>query len=546
MKLFNKIKQTHRKVLLALLSLLLLVGVPTVVGLVKAEFYPDRTPFDYNKPCNPNDGDIYDRCGSLTGPVFNSFIHTPSYGDERAFVDARRSDQTAAGSFKNVLPDVTQGSKEIVVRMYVHNNANQSTNASGLGVAKNTKVRVDLPSAESQTLRARGYISADNASPQLVEDTVDFVDSQKFKVEYVPGSATLYNNGAFQGGKTLSDNIVTSGAPIGDDALDGKVPGCFEHEAVVQIKLKVVVPEQPKIEFKKEVRKKGETAWHENVNVKPGDQVEWLLTTKVVSGGVQNNIVVRDQGVPSMDLVHDSVKWIDGAQGTVKQDDAPLFSSGINFGNYTTNGGFYVMFASTAKGDFEGCEARVRNLAFVKSTQTPNEIEDSADVVITKENCQPSQPKYSCDLLKATKVSGLQYRYEVNYTAENGAQIKSFSYDFGDQTGPMVTDKNVVEHTYAQPGDYPAKVTLTFTVDGQDKVVTSDKCATVINTEKPMCTVPGKEHLPPDSPECRETPPGTPPSEIPDTGAGDLVGLFVATTVAGSLAYKMVWARRLQ
>lgn len=556
MKLFSKIKKTPRKVLVALFSLLLLVGIPAVVSLVRAEFYPNRTPFDYSKPCNPNDGDIYDRCGSLTGPVFNSFINTPSYGDERAFVDARRSDQTAAGSFKNVLPSVTEGSKEIVVRMYVHNNANQSTNASGLGVAKNTKVRVDLPSAEGQSLRARGYISADNATPGLVEDTVDFVDSKKFKVEYVPGSATLYNNQAFSNGTQLSDSIVTTGAPIGDNALDGNLPGCFEYEAVIQVKLKVVVPEEPKIDFKKQVRKKGDSEWKEVVNVKPGEKVEWLLTTKVVSGGVQNNVTVRDRGVPNNTLESGSVKWIDASQGTVVQGDRPLFDGGINFGNYTTNGGFYVMFTTTANGDFKECEARVRNFGYVKTTQTPMEIEDYADVIITKENCKPDveQPEYSCDLLKVTKLSNLQYRYAVEFTAKNGAVLKSYTYNFGDNSQPLLTTQNPVEHTYAQPGDYAAKVTLTFTVDGQDKVVDSNACATIIKTEKPEnCPIPGKEHLPKNSPECVENPPCEEVAgkvcegkTIPDTGAGSMLGIFAATTAAGTIAYRLILARRFQ
>lgn len=548
-KLFSKIRKTPKKLLLAIISVLVLVGVPGAVHLVRAEFYPNRTPFDYNKPCNPNDGDKYDRCGSLTGPVFNSFINTPSYGDERAFVDARRSDQTASGSFKNVLPNVTEGSKEVVIRMYVHNNANQSTNASGLGVARNTKVRVALPTAEGDTLRARGYISADNASPKLVEDTVDLLGNEKFKVAYVPGSATLHNNTAFANGVKLSDSIVTSGAPIGDDALDGNLPGCFEYEAIVQIRVKIVVPEKPDLDFEKEVRKQGSEDWKKEIRVKPGEKIEWLLSTAVTKG-TQNNIVVRDQGVPNNDLVSGSVKWIDSLQGTVGQDDEPLFSSGINFGNYAAPGNFYVMFTTTANGDFEGCEARVRNLGFVKSDQMPQEKEDYADVIITKENCKPKEPKYSCDLLTATKINNLQYRFAVDYTAENGATLKSYSYDFGDGTDSLMTDQNPVEHTYAEPGDYVAKVTLTFDVNGEEKVVSSEDCMTVIKTDKPdeNCPIPGKEHLPKDSPLCKEEPevPGQPggPTVLPDTGVGDIIGVFIATTIAGAVAYQVVWARR--
>lgn len=556
MKLFNKIRNNFRrlpqKTFLSVLTLGILVGVPAVI--VFAEYYPARTPFDYNKPCNSEDNDKNDRCGSLTGPVFNSFINTPSYGDERAFLDARRSDQTTGDVYKNVLNDVTDGSKEVVVRMYIHNNANQSTNASGLGVARNTRARIALPTGTSQSLRARGYISADNATPKLVEDTVDLVGKEDFNVSYINGSARLYDNDNFKNGAVVSDSIVSdSGALIGSDALDGNMKGCFEYEAVVEIKLKVTPKANPNVKLIKEVRKKGEKEWKKEVQAKPGEQVEWLLTTDNTGQAVLNDVVVRDVLPPHVKLVSGSVKWIDAVQNAT-QGDKPLFDGGINVGNYAPGGGFYVMFTTDVLGDFTPCEVRIRNVGYVRTKQTP-EVQDDADVIINRENCVPEEPIYRCDSLSKTYIRKNTYRFDVQATASGGAKVKQYRFNFGDNSGEILTDKSRVEHTFSGPGTYVASATVDFNVGNEVKSATSKSCRTVVEIpkeEEEKCPIPGKEHLPKNSPECREEKeipeipqPTKPeqPGQLPSTGPAEIVGIFFATTVAGSIAYNVVYRR---
>ena len=83
MNLLTTINQIKNKISLKMIiaSTLLLLGGGIAINQANAEFYPNRVPFDYNKACDPTDNDPYDRCGSLDGPVFNSFINTPSRGD---------------------------------------------------------------------------------------------------------------------------------------------------------------------------------------------------------------------------------------------------------------------------------------------------------------------------------------------------------------------------------------------------------------------------------------------------------------------------------
>lgn len=534
MKMFTKLRNLTKKVSKKALVAVALTGA--VIGLsataaTVAEFYPNRPTYDYNN--------MEQRKGSLNGPVFNSFINTPSYGDERPFLDARRSDQTPNGGYKNVLDNVTDGSKEVVLRLYIHNNANQSTNASGLGIARDSKVRISLPTAEASSLRARGYITASNAA--TVEDTVDFVDGKAFRVEYIPGSATLYNNGPFAGGVKLADSIVTSGAPIGYDALNGNLPGCFDYAAVVNIRVKVIPKETPSISLNKQVRKKGDINWHKEVTTKPGDTVEWRLVTQNTGPTVLNNIVSRDVLPPHMKLESGSVKFTTVSASTV-QTDKPLFDGGINVGNFASGGGFHMTFSTKVEGDFDPCEIRVRNQGFAKSDQTP-EIKDTADVIIVRENCQPNKPEYRCDLLDVSSLGDRNFRFNVKYTEKN-AKLKLVTYDFGDKSSPMVTDKTTVDHKYTQDGTFTARATLTFTVDGKDQTVTSDACTATISTSTPKdnCPIPGKENLPKDSPDC-----ATPvvPTELPNTGAGDVAAIFAAVSVAGMAAYRVFVTRRL-
>lgn len=527
MKIFNKIRESFRKLsktaLVAIAALGILAGIGIAAKMAVAEFYPNRTPYDYNKPCNPNDDDKYDRCGSLEGPVFNSFINTPSYGDERAFLDARRSDQTSGDDlYKNVLPNVTEGSKEIVVRMYVHNNANQSLNESGKGIARNTRVRVFVPTATSDALRARGYITADNAA--MVEDTVDFTASNPFKVNYIPGSAKMYDNGKFKQGVKLSDDIVTTGALIGSDKLDGNVKGCFEYAIVVEMKLKVTPKETPSVKFDKQVRKKGDKNWTESVTTKPGDEVEWLLTTQNTGDAVLNDVTVRDVLPPHIKLVNGSVKWIAPSQ-TVTQKDKPLFDGGINIGNYAKGGGAYIMFSTKVLGDLpaDKCEVRVRNLAYMKSKKT-KEVEDSADVVIKKDDCvppKPEKPAYDCKAVTLKELGGRKIRVNVTPTMTGDVTVKHYTYDFGDGSAPLVTDKETVEYAYAKDGNYVTRVKITFNVGDKVKEVDSDHCAAPISFEG-------------EQPK---------PQVLPATGPAEIVGIFVATTAAGAIAYNVVYRR---
>lgn len=538
--LLNKIKNLPKKITVPMAAAILL----TLPVVALAGFGPERPTYDYTKVCNPNDGDKYDRCGSLEGPVFNSFVNTPTYGDERNFtrvaevVAGQSPVEADFGETKNA-----QAGKEYWVRTFVHNNANQTTNDTN-GVAKDTKVRVAIAQGVSNGVDVMSYVSASNATPATVWDSATLANqSRAFSVQYVPGSAKIYNP-AHQNGLALPDAIVSAnGTPVGYDQMNGNLPGCFEFSAYVYVKVKVAAPD---LTLDKLVRKQGENSsqWRDRVVARKGERVQYLIEFKNTGSTVANNIVLRDQLPNNVELVPGTVEWVDNNRpnGTPVRDDLLFAPAGVTVGNYGVNGVGQIYFDAIVKnGDLTDCEAR--NVAFARATNVP---EQNDDAVVVIEDCNPPQPVVSCDALTAVALGSRSFRYELDYTAQD-AELKTVRYDFGDDTTPLVTDKTTAEHQYAADGTYVTRATITFMVDGEERVVTGNNCLVTVSAETPKdnCIVPGKEHQPKDSPECKEAPvtPVT-ATALPDTGPGDVAAIFAAVSLGATMAYRFVLTRR--
>ena len=177
--IFNKLKKVSRlKKTWVLLALTIAIAIPSAT---LATWGPARPTFDYNDPTG--------RLGSLTGPVFNSMKNTPTYGDEFNFTTAKK---TSDATWSNDL--AVKDGDEVEIRLYIHNNANTSTNASGLGVATGVKAGIDLPEDQySLKNEPIGFVNADNSTPKGVWDgtVISSADGKKFKLNYVKGSAKL-------------------------------------------------------------------------------------------------------------------------------------------------------------------------------------------------------------------------------------------------------------------------------------------------------------------------------------------------------------------
>lgn len=337
--------------------------------------------------------------------VFNSFTGVPNgIGDERDFfrgVQVGR-DSTWSDPVKNVTQDA-----EVEGKIYIHNNADPLLNdkPGNPGVAKNVTVRVAMPTGTQQTQDATAYISADNANPGTIFDTLTMTgaNSGNFSLEYEAGSAQLH-----QGSTTtpLSDALVTTGVNIGDQK------GCFDYVREVTFKMKVKMPEYT---IQKKVRFEGQTSsdWKESLDAKVGQTVEWKVEFDNVGRTQLHNVVLLDQVPANVSVVPGSVKLIDGnhPNGYVYPDTAVQNNGtqvNVNIGN--VNAGINAILEFKTKvNDTDALKCKTSTLVNT-AYATPegfSPIHDSAQIVVNQPACQPTTPSGTLPNTGAGDVIGL-------------------------------------------------------------------------------------------------------------------------------------------
>lgn len=442
--------------------------------------------------------------------TFNSFTGVPNIGDERNFFTGKISG--APDGFYDPMNQLRAGD-EILMRVYVHNNADESQNASGNGIAKNTRVRVDLPEGLAQDMTAHAFISADNAQPQTIEDTLTLNGEYPFQIEYVPGSARIKTNVM---DAALSDSIVTSGVQIGYDALNGDMPGCFEYVALVTLKVKVKAPSYT---LDKKVRVHGTDNFTENVKVEPGQKVDFVLNFKNVGSTDLHNVVLGDRLPAGFTYVPGTTEWYSYHTGYkwTKVAHENLFDGGIDVGSYGPDSSAFIRFTATVDETEElKCgETSLINTGFAKP-KDHGTIQDTATVKVEGDECD--QPSYKCEAVSIEKLGGRKVRVSVKAPSNGGAQFKHATINFGDGSDPKTTTSLVSEYEYKTDGTFKVTAQVTFTVDGVDRTVSSEACeATVTFT--------------------------TPTPELPKTGASSLIGLFTIVTSATAVAHNVVSRR---
>lgn len=335
-------------------------------------------------------------------PVFNSWVNTPNYGDERAFFDAStQANGGTTGGFQDQLV-VTPG-QEVTLRMYIHNGAAPGLNGNnfdGPGVARNTRLQVYLPTATATQLRSFGYIVADNTNPVWVADSADFTSSTPFNMEYVAGSAKMINN-AHPNGIALPDSIIQHdaqfnvnrpGAPVGYQNMDGNFPGCFEYGGFVTLKVKI---NGPQLVVSKKVTTPG-AAWQENLdwnlnNPNTDTTTSWLIEYKNTGAATATNAVVRDTLPANLKLVPGSVVNFDSnhPQG-MPVSDTGLFEGGVGVGSIPSGANGYFRFRTTVVSPFKADECgtkQIVNSAQLEASGAPA-VNDTATVTAKKDtNC---------------------------------------------------------------------------------------------------------------------------------------------------------------
>jgi len=172
------------------------------------------------------------------------------------------------------------------------------------------------------------------------------------------------------------------------------------------------------------------------------------------------------------------------------------------------------------------------------------------------------KPALSCDAL-AVAPEDMTYHFQAKASASN-TTITSYVFTYGDgKTDTIPTSKTTADatHTYTEHGK---QYTVTVMVNSKAITgVTSAKCKYTFTTEKvneckpgipvgdKRCTEECKPGVPAGSPECTpcqydtnlpsdsdQCVPPTVPPELPNTGAGDVIGLIGGVIVLAGLGHQ--------
>lgn len=347
------------------------------------------------KTCNKASAD-YESCkndpkypGKI---VFNSISDSePIGGSEKNFVGARecvlRDDKRCEGDNKTNVwnnNDINvEDGKTYIIRMYVHNNNPNGTDA----VAENTHVSFSVPGTIGKQVQVNGFIDSSNATPSEYWDYVNFNSEVPFHLEYVYGSALLENNKIGLGGLTLSDDIVKSksgGTMIGYDALDGRVPGCYQYANYVTIQVKAVFDYEYTVDKKVRLAGSEDRTWKESVDAKVGDKVEFRI-------GYENTSDKSQSGVAIKDILPANLKYVAGSS-VIKNSNHPngakivqdsIVTNGIRIGNYASGANAYIYFTAEVVDENLACGDNTL-INWAQAGVGQKTIQDSASVKLNK------------------------------------------------------------------------------------------------------------------------------------------------------------------
>ena len=431
--------------------------------------------------------------------TFNSITNNPVIGgDEKDFVGIREVGSNA--KWTNNMK--VQNGKEYYVRMYVHNNAASNLNL----VAENVVAKLNVPTTTAKNVTVQGQISASNAKPNTVWDEATFSSDNDFNLAYVAGSALFENNG--MGTTKLPDSIVNNtGAKLGYDKLDGKIPGCFQYAGYVTVKVKAQVSqpqEKNNIDLAKTVRNKtnGEKSWVETANAKSGDTVQFQIHAKNTSSAGIQNLVIRDILPKGLNYVAGSTKLYNTSNPKgLKVSDNVIQNSGINIGSYQPNGDAYVRFDATvsAENSLPVCgDNTLTNIAQASDQKIVKN--DTASVKVTKKCETPKNPVYKCEALSLNIVR--KDEKQITYAADTKYSVKDTEF-----TGTKYVVKNSKNEVVAEkvvnggtkfeitvPNNVNEKYTVTSTIITKNGENSNANCEKSFETKAPT-PIPSKPEL---------------------------------------------------
>ena len=317
--------------------------------------------------------------------VLNSITNNQVIGDEKNFVGAKVAGANVSTWNANTI-DVKDG-ETYTIRLYVHNNSPKGRDA----IAEGVKATFSIPTTVAKSQTIVGYIDSTNATPGRYWDEVTLNASENVYLEYVAGSAKFNNKSEAGQERTfnLPDSVITSGATLGYDTMDGKIPGCYGYSGVVTIDVKVHSSVAAKVS--KQVRIKGTKTWSESVEAKVGDEVEYQIEYVNLLSEQVKDVMIRDVLPTNVEYVQNSTYLYNSnyQSGTLLKDNT-VTTTGINIGSYNAKGNAYVRFTGKVVDKTMACgKNQLVNWASatVSGSAIKNAVyKDDASVFVTKDD----------------------------------------------------------------------------------------------------------------------------------------------------------------
>ena len=361
---------------------------------------PDRTTFTMKDPA-----------GYVS---FNSITDNPAVGDERNFV---RVMEVGSGRKYEDTVKVTPG-KEYEVYIYFHNNAKSSLNydEGAPGIARQVKVSTGLSNwtiNKSKRTKISGLIASSNAKPTEIWDEAYLeTDSTKdIVLKYVTASATLHVDKSYgANGATLSDKYLFSsdGVYIGENKLDGNIPGCAEYSGYITYRLRA---DQASSKISKTVSKDGKN-FYESVDAKPGDTLTYKIEYENNGTLDLTNVTFRDKLPKGITLINGTTKLVNAShpEGKIMQDI--IGANGFNTGTYGKGAKATITYQVKVADnivDDKKCNQRgtfknqIVSVYYVGTSNDTGEVNDTATIYVTRTcsedpECDPkTDPNKCCD-----------------------------------------------------------------------------------------------------------------------------------------------------
>lgn len=149
----------------------------------------------------------------------------------------------------------------------------------------------------------------------------------------------------------------------------------------------------------------------------------------------------------------------------------------------------------------------------------------------------PVKSNFKCDLIHSHPVDNQAntFTFTTDLTVTGLAKLDHVEYNFGDGS-PVVSvpngDTPTPPHTFTQTSTVTSTVFVTLPGHKQPVSNTSPTCETTITVKPPT---------PPVTPVTPTVPP-----VLPNTGAGNVIGLFAGVTLGGALVARWIQLRRQQ